>query len=434
MSLPSGYKRLEYIQSTGTQYVNTRITINATTYKRYRFLFDIGYPYIGGTYWLVNGNSGSNVIYYFGLSNTGKIVYGNGTTDVFGSVTATTGRYLIDFNPAGGSYKFGDLQHLTGLKFNAPSGSQNFYLFAYNKGNGQDMHTERLYSAKIYDNGALIRDYIPCQTTAGEIGLWDDVNSVFYGNAGTGTFTAGPVIAIAADKSEITKLEYIQSSGTQYINTGFKPNQDTRLEIVAAPMSIDDAAQGTGFIPYGAGASYNSNAFECYTVSHKFEFNYAGQYDFIGTATIGTVVTIDHNKNNVSVKQDSQVVASKIFNYKLFSAPYNLTLFGINRGSVLCGLLRLYSCQIYDNGTLVRDFVPCINDLGEVGLYDLVEKMFYINVGTGTFISGGYALNLPVNIGGAWKDANEAFVNIGGTWKAVEAAFVNIGGTWKELG
>ena len=40
----------------------------------------------------------------------------------------------------------------------------------------------------------------------------------------------------------------------------------------------------------------------------------------------------------------------------------------------------------------------------------------------------------PVNIGGTWKDANEAFVNIGGTWKTVEAAFVNIGGTWKELG
>lgn len=44
------------------------------------------------------------------------------------------------------------------------------------------------------------------------------------------------------------------------------------------------------------------------------------------------------------------------------------------------------------------------------------------------------SLNLPVNIGGTWKDANEAFVNIGGTWKTVEAAYVNIGGTWKELG
>ena len=52
------------------------------------------------------------------------------------------------------------------------------------------------YHCKIYSTeGTLVRDYIPCQTTAGEVGLWDDVNSVFYGNAGTGTFTAGPVVA-----------------------------------------------------------------------------------------------------------------------------------------------------------------------------------------------------------------------------------------------
>ena len=44
------------------------------------------------------------------------------------------------------------------------------------------------------------------------------------------------------------------------------------------------------------------------------------------------------------------------------------------------------------------------------------------------------SLNLPVNIGGTWKNANEVFVNIGGTWKIVESAFVNIGETWKELG
>ena len=182
-----------------------------------------------------------------------------------------------------------------------------------------------------------------------------------------------------------TKLAYIQSSGTQYINTGFKPNQDTRLEIVAAPMSIDDAAQGTGFIPYGAGTSYNSNTFECYTVSNQLEFNYDGQYDFIGTAEIGTVFSINHDKNNVTVSKGSQVSGTKAFSYKSFTATTNLTLFAVNRGSMMCGLLKLYSCQIYDNGTLVRDFVPCINGSGEVGLYDLVGKQFYGNAGTGVF-------------------------------------------------
>ena len=209
MRLPNGYTQLEYIQSSGTQYINTGITINATTYKRYRFLFDIGYPSIGGSYWMVNGNSSSNVIYYFGLSNTGLIVYGNGTADVHGSVTATTGRYLIDFNPAGGSYKFGDLQNLTGLTFNAPRGSQNFYLFAYNKGNGQDMHKERLFSAKIYDNGTLVRDYIPCQTSSGDIGLYDQVDRKFYGNAGTGAFIAGPEVVWPSNDAIYVKVNGI---------------------------------------------------------------------------------------------------------------------------------------------------------------------------------------------------------------------------------
>lgn len=43
------------------------------------------------------------------------------------------------------------------------------------------------------------------------------------------------------------------------------------------------------------------------------------------------------------------------------------------------------------------------------------------------------SLNMPVNIGGTWKDSDAIYVNIGGSWKEVEAAYVNIGGTWKEL-
>lgn len=42
-------------------------------------------------------------------------------------------------------------------------------------------------------------------------------------------------------------------------------------------------------------------------------------------------------------------------------------------------------------------------------------------------------VNIPVNIGGAWKDSESISVNIGGTWKTVEAAYVNIDGAWKEL-
>ncbi len=43
------------------------------------------------------------------------------------------------------------------------------------------------------------------------------------------------------------------------------------------------------------------------------------------------------------------------------------------------------------------------------------------------------SVNMPVNIGGSWKDSEAVYVNIGGVWKEVEAAYVNIGGAWKEL-
>lgn len=44
------------------------------------------------------------------------------------------------------------------------------------------------------------------------------------------------------------------------------------------------------------------------------------------------------------------------------------------------------------------------------------------------------SVNMPVNIGGAWKDSESVYVNIDGAWKEVEGVFVNINGTWKETG
>lgn len=44
------------------------------------------------------------------------------------------------------------------------------------------------------------------------------------------------------------------------------------------------------------------------------------------------------------------------------------------------------------------------------------------------------SLNMPVNIGGVWKDSDAVYVNIGGIWKEVESLYINIGGVWKEGG
>ena len=189
-----------------------------------------------------------------------------------------------------------------------------------------------------------------------------------------------------------TQLEYIESTGTQYIDTGFVPNQDSRVYLKVMPMSAAETGDGSGFIPYGAGISNTSKAFECYSSLGQYEFNYDGQYSFVGSASVGSVLEIDHNKNIVSLCSNGEKQNIN-FTYATFSCPYTLTLFALHRASILRGLLRLYSCQIYDNGTITRHFVPCKNPDEEIGLYDLVDGEFYPNAGAGVFSAGPEVIN-----------------------------------------
>lgn len=80
----------------------------------------------------------------------------------------------------------------------------------------------RLYSCKIWKTVAfegvpLIRDFIPCKNASGEVGLWDDVNSVFYGNAGTGAFIAGEIPS-ATHKALVNGTAYEVKGGKCLVN------------------------------------------------------------------------------------------------------------------------------------------------------------------------------------------------------------------------
>jgi hypothetical protein len=70
----------------------------------------------------------------------------------------------------------------------------------------------KLYVCRIYDKFTLVRDFVPCKNSSGTIGLYDLVNNQFYSNAGSGTFTAGPVITDASTARKIKKA-YIGIGG-----------------------------------------------------------------------------------------------------------------------------------------------------------------------------------------------------------------------------
>lgn len=188
MSLPIGYKRLEYIKFSGTQYIDMGFKATQNTKIEAKFH---------------NEQSANSAVFgadkawtqdSFGIWINNKIA-----VPVVGTVYGTIGisyssaydTFTLDKNTL--KLNGGTIWTASGVSaFQTPT---NVCLGAVNRsGDVSEKFVGKMYYCKVWENGTLIRDFIPCQNRAGDVGMWDDVNSVFYGNAGTGTFTAGPVL------------------------------------------------------------------------------------------------------------------------------------------------------------------------------------------------------------------------------------------------
>ena len=178
-------------------------------------------------------------------------------------------------------------------------------------------------------------------------------------------------------------LEYIESTGTQYIDTGFKPNQDTKIVVDGMWTR---ATAGANFVFYGARTSASSKSYYWMlagTGGVRSGYNESFSYEWSIDPTVRRTVTKDKNTTTVDG-------ASHSWTYAQFQCDYNLTLFALNEVDTVKWFshARVYSCQIYDNGTLIRDYVPCISPGGKAGLYDIVNGVFYGNARTGAFVPG----------------------------------------------
>ena len=93
----------------------------------------------------------------------------------------------------------------------------------------------------------------------------------------------------------------------------------------------------------------------------------------------------DQNKNVCTIGSETITNANGTF-----SAPRPLFLFASNDSGTARFFTtgKFYSCRIFDNESLIRDFTPCKNASGVIGLYDTVGRQFYANAGTGTFAAG----------------------------------------------
>ena len=357
-SLPSGYTKLAYIQSTGTQYVDTGVVVNKA--DSVRMVLDTHLT-SNDSYGGCNGYMQFQSSVGGGVRSTIDVSYSNTTETVTVNGEQKSSQSWASYNGENvklGIFKMGDANN-------------SWFSGAAQIG--------KLYSCKIYDNGTLIRDYVPCKDPSGAVGLYDLTGEQFYGNGGTGVFYAGPPVVTLPEG--YTQLMYLESSGTQYINTGFTPNQDARIQLDCERTAANATDHFFG-VRTGNSAS-SAFAFYIYNSGWRWAYNNATAS---GTGPDIGRYFIDANKNITTINGDTTLTGT----YASFTAAAAAPLFAMLSApsGFSYGSFRLYTCRIYNNGLMVRDFIPCRNASGTIGLYDLVNGQFYTNAGTGAFTAG----------------------------------------------
>lgn len=176
---------------------------------------------------------------------------------------------------------------------------------------------------------------------------------------------------------EYRAVEYIEGTGTQYIDTGIIPILQDEIRIV-----FYSDATGDNIRPFGS--YYPGVAVDGYKglriVTNDFHQT---------TGTIG-----GGRKSDLSCTADGRWICDgdtvatgypvqtmqKNITLSIFKAHYtNGTLFGN-------GQMRLYAFEYKRGGALLMNLVPCIRKSDDKpGAYDTASKTFYANAGTGEF-------------------------------------------------
>ena len=176
------------------------------------------------------------------------------------------------------------------------------------------------------------------------------------------------------------EVEYLESTGTQGINTNVLLTTTETYKINAGIVIL----AGSGASKYIFSAT--NSAIQVYTYNNNLLTQnvhmglYLNTFAEIESITVGKKSTLKCFNNNISTTYGNIQGGESIWILKNAEIP-----------TVSGGITRLYYCKIYENNSLVRDFIPVRKD-GVGYMYDKVSKQLFGNVGTGSFILGADVL------------------------------------------
>ena len=223
-----------------------------------------------------------------------------------------------------------------------------------------------------------------------------DKNYRIYKN---GKIEEGPLLP-----DEYQQVEYIESTGTQYIDTGLLAKDYININ-----LKITGKYATTTKNKYIFGCSDGTAGTSTY---HLYGIAY-GSSDFVGQKGVGGseqiikqadtnmhMFELDLLNNTASLDSDLNVQLENSGNQYI---NQNYFLFSINHGgkSNYAASFAMYTCKIIDKeNKCVRNFIPCYStktvtdadgterSKNTIGMYDIMECKFYVNKGKGTFLKG----------------------------------------------
>lgn len=193
------------------------------------------------------------------------------------------------------------------------------------------------------------------------------------------------------------EVEYLESTGTQLINTGIAPNSATTR--IAGRIYL---GTGSGSVAvFGSRVAYNNKAYLLFGYMSDPTYNYKLRFDFGNTnkhsASLGVgwwnidisgnILTVSNETYSQSVVADlasaSNTVPMFLFSVSTSGSPWAAP---VGNG------IRCSQFSIWESNVLVRDFIPVrfTNELGvsEGAMYDRVSGQLFGNAGTGAFTIG----------------------------------------------
>ncbi len=190
---------------------------------------------------------------------------------------------------------------------------------------------------------------------------------------------------IVYQKTPYTPLTYIESTGTQYIDTGVKPKYDSSNNCTNYEISLSNQDITTSTHLFGSRVGYQN---DWLIIAYSTETNVGYRIGFEDQRQDTGIM----NSNNHIISLNNGIclidnVNVRNFSRDVFSNNYNLYLFACNNAGSLMqpAKMRLYYCKIYNGSTLLRDYIPVLDSNNVACLYDKVTDTFFYNQGTGDF-------------------------------------------------